>query len=95
MEITSGSFCWNDEKEAENILKHGVSFSHAAWAFQDPCRVVFRDAKHSGTEERWFCIGKVDEKMMTVRFTYRGDKIRIIGSGYWRSARRYYHEEKF
>ena len=30
---------------------------------------------------------------MTVRFTYRGKVIRLIGAGYWRKGRKIYEEE--
>jgi hypothetical protein len=30
---------------------------------------------------------------MTVRFTYRDDKIRIIGAGYWRKGKQIYERE--
>jgi len=50
--------------------------------FQDPRRKVFIDSKHSQSEERYFCIGKVAGRILTVRFVYRGEMIRIIGAGY-------------
>lgn len=62
-------------------------------AFLDPRRVIARDLKHGGPEERYFCLGKVDEEILTVRFTYRGEAIRIIGAGYWRNGRKIYEEE--
>ena len=48
-----------------------------------PRRVVARDPKHSQTEDRCYCFGQVEPGVLTVRFTYRGSKIRIIGAGYW------------
>ena len=45
-------------------------------------------------EPRYFCIGKVDDRILTVRFVYRNNKIRIIGAGYWRKGRKYYEKEK-
>lgn len=39
---------------------------------------------------RLFCVGMVDGRVMTVRFTYREGRIRIIGAGYWRKGRRAY-----
>ena len=80
MDIISGSFVWDDKKEFENILKHGVNFSVAAQAFFDSERKIFIDHKHGQAEERLFCIGKVDGKILTVRFTYRNDRMRIIGA---------------
>lgn len=39
-------------------------------------------------------IGLVDAEVMIVRFTYRGNIIRIIGAGYWRKGRKIYEKEK-
>ncbi len=52
----------------------------------------FTDAKHSKTEERLFCIGRVAGKILTVRFTYREGKIKIYGAGHWREGKRYYEQ---
>jgi hypothetical protein len=43
--------------------------------------------------KRYFCIGRVGNRIMTVRFSCRNGKIRIYGAGYWRKGRRYYEEE--
>jgi uncharacterized DUF497 family protein len=94
MEVKNGSFVWDDRKEAENILKHDVDFITASKAFFDPGRKIYQDSKHSKVEERLFCVAKLDNRIITVRFTYRGQKIRIIGAGYWRKGRRYYNEKK-
>ena len=61
-------------------------------AFLDPHRVIAKDATHSGTEERFYCFGRVGDGVMTVRFTYRDETIRIIGAGYWRRGKRIYEE---
>ena len=83
-------FIWDPLKEMANIEKHGVDFTAASKIFYDPKRKIFTDAEHSRDEERYFCIGKVDGKILTVRFLYREKKIRIIGAGYWRKGRKYY-----
>ena len=85
-------FEWDKNKDLENQIKHGVSFEAAQQAFSDIYRIVLRDPAHSGIEERWFCIGKVEEKIMTVRYTRRENKIRIIGAGYWRKGKKFYEE---
>jgi uncharacterized DUF497 family protein len=92
MDISSGSFIWDDKKEAENILKHNIDFKTASKAFFDTKRIIFKDSKHSKSEERLFCVGKVDNKIMTVRFTYRGSKVRIIGARYWKGGKKHYEE---
>ncbi len=44
-------------------------------------------------KDRHYCIGRVDEDIMTVRFTYRGNVVRIYGAGYWRKGRKIYEEQ--
>ncbi len=92
MERIAGSFVWDPAKERENVRKHGVDFVTAATAFLDPGRKIYVDSHHSGREERMFCLGKVGEKVLTVRFTYRERRIRIFGAGYWRKGERYYEK---
>ena len=76
-----------------NIHRHGVDFATAAKAFKDHKRKIYIDSKHSEKEERFFCIGKVEGKTLTVRFTYRGRRIRIFGAGYWRKGKQYYEKK--
>jgi uncharacterized DUF497 family protein len=91
--ISLGSFVWDREKEKLNILKHDLDFVTASKAFFDPQRIIAVDRAHSREEERLFCIGKIQEKIATVRFTYRAGKIRIIGAGFWRKGEKLYEEE--
>ena len=84
---------WDERKAAENARKHGVSFTLAQEAFLDPKRVIARDVKHSDAEKRYYCIGQVGEAIVTVRFTFRGRAIRIIGAGHWRRGREIYERE--
>ncbi|MDD5109364.1 MAG: BrnT family toxin [Candidatus Omnitrophica bacterium] len=88
-----GVFIWDHRKELINIKKHGVDFVVATSAFKDIKRKIYTDSKHSEDEERFFCVGKVDGKILTVRFIYRHDKIRIFGAGYWRKGKVYYEKE--
>ncbi|MBI4006044.1 MAG: BrnT family toxin [Gammaproteobacteria bacterium] len=87
------SFEWDKEKDIENWTKHGVSFSEAQSVFTAPYRIIVHDTTHSITEERYFCIGKTGEAILTVRFTYRGNIIRIIGAGRWRRGKKIYEEK--
>ena len=88
-----GSFEWDLEKDIENQLKHGVSFEEAQYAFLDPDRIIAPDKTHSVKEDRYYCIGQVDKSILTVRFTYRGRKIRIYGAGRWRKGKKVYEEK--
>lgn len=86
------TFEWDENKNTENELKHGVSFYEAQNAFFDPDRLIAEDLEHSIDEQRYYCFGKVGEGIMTVRFTYRTNKIRIIGAGYWRKGKKIYEQ---
>lgn len=87
-------FEWDKLKNQSNIDKHGVSFDLAKKAFFDEHRIIAKDLDHSTeTETRWYCIGKVGNGILTVRFTYRNDVIRIFGAGYWRKGKNYYEKE--
>ncbi|MEN8155596.1 MAG: BrnT family toxin [Bacteroidota bacterium] len=91
--IKQQHFEWDDQKNLENVGKHGVSFFFAQYAFADTSRVILKDLKHSVEENRFYCIGKVGEGIITVRFTYREHRIRIIGAGYWRKGKKIYEEK--
>ncbi len=86
-------FEWDEDKAQENQKKHNVSFLLAQRAFLDPHRIIVEDEEHSVEENRYYCIGRVEEGIMTVRFTYRGNTIRIYGAGYWRKGRKLYEEQ--
>ena len=92
MEEKKDDFTWDPWKERVNIRKHGIDFVTAAKAFKDPGRKIFKDSRHSEKEQRYFCIGKVRNKILTARFTYREGKIRIFGAGYWRKGKIYYEK---
>jgi len=67
----------------------------ASWkrsAFFDPLRVIAVDEAHSKKEPRLFCIGHSRHGIVTVRFIQRGDRIRIIGAGYWRKGKQLYEK---
>lgn len=86
-------FEWDDDKDKENQIKHNVSFAEAQIAFLDPHRVIVEDINHSSDEDRFYCIGSVGSGILTVRFTYRSNIIRIYGAGYWRKGRKIYEDQ--
>jgi uncharacterized protein len=91
---SSPTFEWDHEKDLANQHKHGISFFKAQFAFADPNRVILKDVTHSTEDEtRYFCLGKVDRGILTVRFTWRSGRIRVFGAGYWRKGRKIYVEQ--
>lgn len=72
-------FEWDDDKNFANIGKHGVSFEEAMRAFLDPKRKIRLNPKHSAVELRYYCLGMVDDRILTVRFVIRGSRILARG----------------
>jgi len=91
--VKTVSFEWDEIKNKVNQKKHNISFEEAQYAFSDSNRIIAKDAEHSEIEERFYCFGKIVEDIVTVRFTYRNNKIRIIGAGYWRKGKQIYEKE--
>ena len=89
----TSTFEWDQEKNELNQKKHNISFEEAQFAFSDTNRIIAIDLEHSEKEERYYCFGKIEESIVTVRFTYRNNKIRIIGAGYWRKGKQIYEKQ--
>jgi uncharacterized DUF497 family protein len=86
-------FEWDLSKEIENLQKHGIDFMEAIETFSDRNGFQLKDAKHSIVETRFFWVGKSrNGKVITTRFTRRGDIIRIFGAASWRKFGRLYNE---
>jgi len=85
-------FEWDENKNSMNKEKHNVSFERAQYAFKDSKRIIAEDLNHSHDEKRYFCFGEVDCGVLTVRFTYRENIIRIFGAGYWRKGKKTYEQ---
>ena len=58
----------DEKKNRENQEKYGVPFNLAQYTFSDRNRVIAEDASHSQTEQRYYCFGKVGDRIVTVRF---------------------------
>jgi len=95
MGLHAVEFEWDLEKEIQNIRPHKVSFTEAVESFTDPYGFQLVDINHSAKEMRlyWDWVGCISTgRILTTRFTKRGNKIRIIDSAEWRRVRRLYHE---
>jgi len=91
--MAKARFEWDPSKDQENQAKHGVAFVMAQLAFADSRRVIAEDLSHSSAEKRYYCFGEVGGGILTVRFTYRAEVIRIYGAGYWRKGRQIYERK--
>lgn len=50
-------FSWDENKNALNIRKHGITFEEASTVFYDDFAIEFDDPDHSIEEERFLIIG--------------------------------------
>ncbi len=73
-------FEWNENKNAENFKKHGVSFEEAENAFEDENAVELFDELNSDTEIRFQIIALSSKRLLFVAFTVRKEIVRIISA---------------
>ncbi len=71
-------FVWDQNKEKENIRKHGVSFSEAVTVFYDPLAKIAADPDHSRDEDRYILIGQSQRsRLLFVVHVDQPDKDRV------------------
>jgi hypothetical protein len=71
-------FIWDEEKNRNNIIKHGLSFETATFVFRDNLRLENLDQAHSTMEEtRYITIGMVHD-ILTVVYCERGNEPNVV-----------------
>ena len=80
-------FEWDDRKARANLAKHDLQFEVGCLVFDDPN--FFEQADADPHEERFKVTGLANERLLTVIYTERLPRIRIISV---RKASR--HEQK-
>jgi uncharacterized DUF497 family protein len=88
----SEPFQWDEAKAAENYAKRGVSFETAIKVFGDPFAVERLDDREDYGEERFILIGTAEEAVVTVVYTERNGRFRIISA---RRATRHEQDDYF
>ena len=76
-------FSWDENKNALNIRKHGITFEEASAVFYDDFAIEFDDPDHSIEEERFLIIGySYYNHKCIVSYCYRdsNEVIRIISA---------------
>lgn len=89
--MTMLHFEWDENKNATNVKKHGISFEEAQTAFYDEHALLIHDPDHSEDEERFILMGlSAQLRVLLVCHCYRKaeESIRII------SARRASRKER-
>ena len=81
-------FEWYPAKAQANLRKHKVPFLLACEVFKDCSRLERLDVSSDYGEERWTVLGRVEQTILFVVYTQRGQRIRLI------SARRANRDEQ-
>lgn len=78
--MTNDNFEWDEVKAAENYAKHGVTFELATKIFKDPFAIERLDDRENYGEDRFILIGTAEGTVLTVVYTVRNDRFRIISA---------------
>lgn len=74
-------FDWDEHNINKNKLKHGVDISECEEVFYNKPQIVAFDKSHSQKEDRYSLIGNTTKgKRLTIIFTLRNGKIRVISA---------------
>lgn len=72
-------FDWDDWNINKNIQKHDVGPFECEEIFFNEPLLIQKDKEHSKEEERFFAMGRTNNhRLLSIVFTIREDKIRII-----------------
>lgn len=71
-------FEWDDDKEASNVSKHGLSLLVAIAVFDDPSRIEFVSARSTVAETRLVTVGLAFGRLMSCVYAWRGRRRRLI-----------------
>ena len=80
--MRSVKFTWDEQKNATNQAKHGVSFEEASSLFPSGADYLeIFDEGHSEEEDRFIAIGPISRGVVLVVWTEQDEEtIRIIGA---------------
>ena len=70
-------FTWDEKKRTLSLAKHGIDFHDAAILFDGPL-VTVEDTREDYGEPRYVALGLLADVVVSLTYTERGDRIRII-----------------
>ena len=85
-------FEWDAAKAESNLVKHGISFAAARCVFDDVFACELCDVESNPSELRYIITGMVKEVILTVVYTERGARTRIVSA---RRATKYEQAEYY
>jgi len=88
-------FEWDEGNIDKNLIKHGVTNQEIEEVFFNLPTTVVEDRQHSTSELRYLALGKSDtSKKLSIIFTIRKNKIRIISARPMSQKERKFYETK-
>jgi uncharacterized protein len=70
-------FAWDETKRRANVKKHGIDFVDAEKIFNG-VTLTAEDTREAYGERRFLTLGLLDDQVVSVTHTERGNDIRII-----------------
>jgi uncharacterized protein len=70
-------FAWDETKRRANLKKHGIDFVDAEKIFSG-VTLTAEDTREAYGERRFLTLGLLDDQVVSVTHTERGNDIRII-----------------
>jgi uncharacterized protein len=70
-------FAWDEAKRRANLKKHGIDFVDAEKIFRG-ITLTAEDTREAYGERRFLTLGLLEDQVVSVTHTERGDDIRII-----------------
>jgi uncharacterized protein len=70
-------FAWDETKRRANLKKHGIDFVDAEKIFRG-ATFTAEDTREDYGEQRFLTLGLLDDQVVSVTHTERGNDIRII-----------------
>lgn len=85
---------WDPAKASANRREHGIRFSEAIIALEDPLSMTMIEPDSNG-EPRWVSVGiDANERVLVTVFAMRGTLVRIISSRLATPAERRRYQER-
>ncbi len=80
MTIFNNEFEWDEAKARSNLRRHRISFLQACRVFDDFFALIEQDLSEDYGEDRFLATGTVEGMILTVVYTERRERIRIISA---------------
>jgi uncharacterized protein len=71
-------YSWDDAKREANLAKHDYDFAEFDNIFDDRAFVIAEDVREEYGEARFNVLAEIKNRIVSVTFTHRENKIRLI-----------------